>query len=197
MLLTGLANPRRMLSGTSLEPPATTITPCRFTLPIIPLPRSSHTVQKPCISHQPDLTLSHSIISHQKAMHPPLRSHHSTTFRTYPLSAPQSLSLGRNTPCIQTRRTSYILNPSVLRNFNAKALVVRVGAGEVAVRQQLAGRVAASELKFFPVAHFGLGLRLEILGWTRLVLVKCFGCVVFCCVLSLSFLVLMKVDEVC
>jgi hypothetical protein len=41
----------------------------------------------------------------------------------------------------------------LLDDFDAKALMIVVAAGEVAVGEQLARDVAAGETKFFPVAH--------------------------------------------
>lgn len=58
---------------------------------------------------------------------------------------------------ILARLTSHILHPDLLDDLDAKALVIGVAAGEVAIGEQLARNVAAGETEFFPVAHPGSG----------------------------------------
>ena len=50
-----------------------------------------------------------------------------------------------------------VLDPDILDDLNAIALVIRVIAGEVAIGEQPTREVAARETEFLPVAHLGEG----------------------------------------
>lgn len=55
------------------------------------------------------------------------------------------------------------LRPRAPQEFNAAAIVARAVAGEVAVRLEAEGRVAAGEEELFPVTHFWF---LSVVGGT-------------------------------